>query len=875
MRQRELEMAGPIGRSQGAMERSMKIPIVPSHGWMAAALMCLVVGAVLVHDPARSSLLSIPAAHSDAAGQQALSGLSTARREPLSGAIGAADRAYWITATAGGVNGVSSVARLHVSFGRTGAMLSSGTTRVGLRLRAAGYGGALDALGAAQPRVSANRVSYTRGGLREWYLNGPSGIEQGFTVARAPASNPAGPLTLSVALSGNAHAALGPGGQSVTLSRSGGPSLRYGALVASDARGRGLRSWLQLEGSAILLRVDTRGASYPLRIDPLIEQSSKLVAAEESGEGHFGYSVSLSSNGEEALVGAPREGGNIGAAWVFTRSGSTWAQQGELTGGEESGAARFGDSVALSGDGQTAVVGGPRDGLRGAAWVFTRSGGGWTQQGAKLTGSEENKSGHFGVSVALSSDGDTALIGGPTDVGGRGSAWVFSRSGGGWTQQGAKLTGGEEGIGEGFFGRSVALSGDGDTALIGAGGDGGYVGAAWVFTRSGATWTQMGKKLTDGEADEDGRFGYSVALSEDASTALVGGRSDGEVGAVWVFTRSAGEYVPQGEKLTGAGAHGDSEFGYSTSLSGDGEEALIGGPRDHGHIGAAWVFTRSGTTWKAQEPKLTGAEEAGHGWFGEAVALSSDGGTGLIGGSIDNARLGAAWTLQAEPEPPSQPPSTGGGGGGNGSSTSGSGTATGTSNVLGILAATLPAPVLGVTGNLYPISGTVLVKLPGSPIFILLSHALQVPFGTIVNAIHGKLAVTTARLHGGTQKMTFYAGEFKLTQNRNGLVVAKLTGGNFAVCPTARERSHIAKASSKHASGKHVVRKLWSEGHGSYSTQGNYASGAVLGTKWLTEDRCNGTLIFVSTDKVEVTNLVNHHRRKVKAGHSYLAKAPR
>ena len=91
-------------------------------------------------------------------------------------------------------------------------------------------------------------------------------------------------------------------------------------------------------------------------------------------------------------------------------------------------------------------------------------------------------------------------------------------------------------------------------------------------------------------------------------------------------------------------------------------------------------------------------------------------------------------------------------------------------------------------------------------------------------------------------------------------------GGDFSVCPTAPERSHVARASAKHASRKHVVRKLWSEGHGHYSTKGNYAAGAVLGTRWLTEDLCEGTLIRVVTDRVAVTNLVNHRHVTVRAG---------
>jgi hypothetical protein len=104
-------------------------------------------------------------------------------------------------------------------------------------------------------------------------------------------------------------------------------------------------------------------------------------------------------------------------------------------------------------------------------------------------------------------------------------------------------------------------------------------------------------------------------------------------------------------------------------------------------------------------------------------------------------------------------------------------------------------------------------------------------------------------------------------------VFATLRGGDFAGCRTKRERSHMASATAATTS-KRPVRKLWASGHGSYSTKGNYAAGAVLGTVWLTEDFCNGTYIHVSTDSVEVTNLVTHRHVRVTAGHSYFAKAP-
>ena len=968
---------------------------------LIASLLALVFAHALagVHGSLRSSSAS-PAASA----QEGSVSLSSALAAPVSGALGASERAYWIGGSAGTLQAVSAPQRLRASFARSGLAVSSGALHVGLALRAAGFGATLRPLAPVAPRASANRVTYAHAGLQQWYLNGPAGLEQGFTLARAPSGTQAkGPLTLAIALSGDARASLRAGGQAIELAH-GRSSLRYGGLEVSDANGRALRSWLALAGGEVLLRVDATGARYPLRIDPLIQQDEKLVAPSESGEGHFGYTVSLSGDGETALVGVPGDDGGVGGAWVFARSGSTWVKQGgELTGGEEIGEAHFGASVALSGDGDTALIGGPLDGEKGAAWVFVREGSSWVQQ-AKLTAEKESVEGHFGVSVALSEDGGTALVGGSRDDGSHGAAWVFSRSGTSWSEQGPSLTAGEPGE-EAFFGHRVALSGDGDTALIGASGAEGYAGAAWVFTRSGETWNPTGTRLPAAEEVGEGRFGYSVALSSDGRTALVGGRADDEnEGAAWVFVRSGEDWAQQGRKLTGGEQEEDhGEFGYSVALAGDGDTALIGGPRDHGrgegeHVGAVWVFARAGEEWTQQGAKLTpgeGLEGYVHPWFGTSVALSFEGDVGLIGGPVDEARVGAVWTLLTSPQPrpavtqvaPSEGPATGGqtvtikgsgfvegarvtigepatsvdvvssgeikavtaptpigsyqvvvgdtngistggpqyrylassssgggggggggggngggtgnngnngnsGSGGNGSSNSNSSNSSNNSNsgsstpvtviqltssgVLGAVSRALPAPVFEVSGNLTPVSGKVFVKLPGSSTFVALDEARQVPFGTIVNATNGKVALVTVGPTGKLQRIVFYGGEFKLIQKKDGLVVALLTGGDFSVCPTKRERVHIASASasSKHASGKHVVRKLWSEGHGSYATQGNYASGAVLGTKWLTEDLCDGTLIYVATDRVEVTNLVNHKHRKVKAHHSYLAKAP-
>jgi IPT/TIG domain/FG-GAP repeat len=141
-----------------------------------------------------------------------------------------------------------------------------------------------------------------------------------------------------------------------------------------------------------------------------------------------------------------------------------------------------------------------------------------------------------------------------------------------------------------------------------------------------------------------------VALSADGNTALIGGPVDnGEVGAAWVFTRSASIWLAHGSKLTGGGELGEGGFGASVALSSDGNSALVGGPSDNKAVGAAWVLTRSGSTWSQQGAKLTGGGELGEGRFGWSVALSSDGSTALIGGPFDDNHAGAAWVFENLP----------------------------------------------------------------------------------------------------------------------------------------------------------------------------------------------------------------------------------
>jgi hypothetical protein len=360
----------------------------------------------------------------------------------------------------------------------------------------------------------------------------------------------------------------------------------------------------------------------------------------------------LVGGGSSICGGAPP-----GAAWVFTRSGGVWSQQGSrlvVTG--DSFPNYEGVSVALSGDGNTALVGASNDsGDVGAVWVFTRSGGAWSQQGPKLVGTGGVGVQYQGASVALSADGNTALVGGYRDASDMGAVWVFTRSAGVWTQQGTKLVGTGSAGGSPLQGSSVALSSDGNTALVGGMNDGLGFGAAWVFTRSAGVWTQQGAKLFGTGHVHLGYQGASVALSGDGNTALVGGPLDGVAGSVWVYTRSAGVWTQQGEKIAGTGAVGTFVYqGQAVALSADGNTALVGGgggtvllasSRDSTAVGAVWVFTRSGGVWTQQGANLVGTGAVGGANQGYAVALSGDGKTAVVGGPGDDGQDGAVWVF--------------------------------------------------------------------------------------------------------------------------------------------------------------------------------------------------------------------------------------
>lgn len=374
---------------------------------------------------------------------------------------------------------------------------------------------------------------------------------------------------------------------------------------------------------------------------PYFQQGTKLT--NNSTNAIQGSYVSVSADGNTAIVGAPGDNSGVGAAWIYVRSGNTWSQQAKLVGTGAAGMARQGTGVAISSDGNTAVVGGPDDNSKaGAVWVFTRSGTTWTQQGNKLTGSGAIGAAQQGISVAVSGDGNTVASGGFADDNYTGAVWTFARYGNSWAQLGDKIKGSGS-SGAARQGAAVSLNGRGTRMIVGGYQDNNRQGAVWVFDLNNCNWSQQGSKLVGTGGTSQAWQGYSVSLSADGNTAVVGGNSDNNLaGAVWVYTYSGSAWAQQA-RLAGTQAAGAARQGNSVALSADGNTIMVGGSGDDSGKGAVWVYRKNGSSWVQQGAKVKGSGAVGAAKQGSAVSLSANGTTGVIGGPADNVNKGAFW----------------------------------------------------------------------------------------------------------------------------------------------------------------------------------------------------------------------------------------
>jgi uncharacterized protein (TIGR03437 family) len=367
-------------------------------------------------------------------------------------------------------------------------------------------------------------------------------------------------------------------------------------------------------------------------------QQRKLNASDGVGTGLFGSSIAIS--GQTAVIGAYNATGtkaDQGAVYVFVRSGTTWTEQAKLVANDGAANDYFGIALAISGD--TVVVGATGDDIgtkvdQGSAYIFVRSGSTWTQQ-QKITASDGAAQTGFGRRVAIS--GETVVVGHPNGRVGtndsQGAVYVFVRSGTTWTEQ-QKLVA-SDGEAQDSFGFSVAVSGG--TVVVGAPFDSieGNIsqGSAYVLVRSGATWSQQ-QKLNPADGAAYHGFGISVAI--EGETAIVGAAGTLPLppdfkGAAYVFVRSGVSWSEQ-QKLTAKDGVEHDRFGWAVAISG---EVAVVAAYSHkvqeGRRGAAYAFTRSGMTWTEQQKLI-----ASDGSNGFSLSLALSGGTAIVGAQFDD-----------------------------------------------------------------------------------------------------------------------------------------------------------------------------------------------------------------------------------------------
>jgi hypothetical protein len=384
---------------------------------------------------------------------------------------------------------------------------------------------------------------------------------------------------------------------------------------------------------------------------------------------NFGYVLDISGDGKTIINVASGSGDPKASAWNFIKNeDGSWSQQGpklvandfEYITSTRCQFYEMSPSVAISRDGNTAAVGRPSDNDNlGAVWIYVRKDGVWSQQGSKLVGAGYQKIEKpgtncsyvkQGTSVDISADGNTVIFGAPEDNQNQGAAWIFTRSNNEWTQQGEKLVirkdpddPWESSI---SFGQSVALTPDGNKAVISGPSSGYGSGYIWVFNRNEATWTKEGKRISGvSSSEKNPNNGRLVNISDDGETTLTSsfGRTNGAVLVykknqenVWSFSKLL--QVREGSTVN-QGPH---------ALSSDGNTILMGVPGYNSNYGALFPFKFVNEEWIQQEkivPEGGVRAKNSYLFIGGVIRLTDDNKTAVVSGVADNEYRGAIWVV--------------------------------------------------------------------------------------------------------------------------------------------------------------------------------------------------------------------------------------
>ncbi len=609
--------------------------------WLArAGRLVIAAAAVLMLSvlPLHAQTKTVRAAANSSA--KTLADLPPAALPAISSVLGRGDAQYGMHATADGYSAQNAANHLAAHYAAKGVEVRSQNANLGFEFQGWGYGEhpGNKNKAAVAPSVNANRVEYRRGALTEWYVNGPLGIEQGFTISQPPVALPASnheALDIELRLRGNLSASVEPGRHALVLrDRKGAQALRYAPLLVYDASGRQLESWMEVQDSSLRLRVNTAGARYPIVVDPWVQAAELTNSSGLAGDG-LGSAIAIDAAGDTVVVGAPLAtiGSNArqGAAYVFVEPASGWATTSTFTAEliSNSGAAgdNFGASVGISGN--TVVIGAPSatigsNAKQGAVYVFVEPASGWVTPTTVPTWNAELTTAaaageQLGSSVGITGNtvvagANQASIGSNVD---QGAAYVFVEpASGGWATTStfsAELTAFDGAAGD-AFGNSVGIDESGNTVVVGAldatVGSNTTQGAVYVFVEPTAAggWASAPSenetaKLTASGGAAGNQLGWSVGINEIGDTVVAGapnvkiGSHVGQ-GAAYVFvepTPGGWASVPsenETAELTASSGATSTALGYSVRIRGNTVVAGATGVSIGSNLatGAAYVF---------------------------------------------------------------------------------------------------------------------------------------------------------------------------------------------------------------------------------------------------------------------------------------------
>jgi trimeric autotransporter adhesin len=590
-----------------------------------------------------------------------ISRLPLPAQSTVSAAVGQDFSSYHVKQSAQGFHAANLRQQFAADFTRQGVKVTHRTAQWTMSPLSYGYGHVSQTITPVAPRASLNRIEYQHGPLTEWYVNGPLGLEQGFTLNQPPGLADGQPLTIALQLSGDLHSSLNRQATTLTLSAKASlkPDLRYAGLTAYDATGQELPSWLELKGAQLRLRVNDAGAHYPVVVDPVV-QLAELTASDGVDADFFGISVAISGN--TVVVGAVNAtiGGNAsqGAAYIFVKPARGWAnmtQTAKLTASNGQANDGFGGSVGIAGS--TIVVGAcSQSGMcngPGKVYVFLKPPGEWqttSKFAAELTASDGQPNDGFSNEMSISEDGSTVVVGSASaTVGGQtseGAAYIFVKPSSGWntTTETAKLTE-PDGAAYDLF-CCVSISGDGSTIYVGAL-QYDFVdnlptgpGKAYIFIRPAGGWksTSIAQAiLTAADGESGDFFGFcqagSSCLSSDGTTVLAAAPyGNGFQGKAYIFVRPAGGWITTSQynaELTLSDGLTD-YLGWSAAVTS--KFVLIGAVAGNDGTGSAYVFIKPKTGWTTTS-SFNFSVIPSDGQIGDAFAfsLAVSGETGVVG----------------------------------------------------------------------------------------------------------------------------------------------------------------------------------------------------------------------------------------------------